>query len=335
MKAEKKAESRYAELEGIFIGTKSENFSAKVDPRAPAFLGAVPILSNAQFNPPQKANFDPNALGFMSTMPILSNAQVVSRRQYQDPSPNVRNKVVSFEAETTSTASNAPLLLKANENDETKLTVTSLASNALQLSLTEDVPRIPPKPPSIRRKQKALEAEAEAKARAKAKHDYANANFQSGLKVTFNENVVERGMLKLAPKSQNKSMPNLARNATNPFYINETKSVNSNTNPFVSQKSPFKLGEDFFASLFTNTNPIATEKPLRAVPMGVSAAPPSSQPLAATKAGQGPVKAPTAPLTTQQDKYAALKDLDDIFKSTVTIQDGEFIFKCSDNLGMY
>ena len=310
-------------------------------------------------------------------------------------------------------------------------------------SLDSDTPpKIPPKPPIIRKKL-ALVVQKD-----KLKNDYANCQ---KLRVTFENDLptIEREKpviipgKKLAPKFENPSLPNLSKLAAlsksdsssneegsslaidssslNPFSPNfrpenlsiaggtirprvnskvfdfapktlkrlspdyDTNPFRQNVNSLSSSKSAFRLGEDFFTSLFSDSKPVAAPKGILKLP----AISPSkdtdkdivTNPSASHASGSNNVFSPTNPINltnpnptdsssepipprhhqhpsaslqpaktgvvvhsgvalgagmppssgqqgnkvmSQSDKYAALKDLDEIFKTSAVIQDSEF-----------
>ena len=226
-------------------------------------------------------------------------------------------------------------------------------------------PKIPPKPPFIRRKQLSLSSK---------KNDYANCVCQSG-DIGARAPVVERALKpKLAAKHMNPSLPNLGKlctddppSSTNPFRPDY---CSSSSNPFAqsSNKSAYRLGEEFFASLFPSevrkfekpTNkqdakeiecnktvrfssdklsfdckreprPInhthLTRLPTLTTNMSLADPIPSQPPAGAASSGAAPAAggqpASTKKDREEMDKYAALKNLDDIFRTSVAVQEGE------------
>ncbi len=249
-------------------------------------------------------------------------------------------------------------------------------------------PKIPPKPPMVKRKQLAV-LEFSAK-----NNDYANCI------VSREGPAVEREIKPnpLPPKQSNPSMPNLGayfateasmekskKNSSNPF----SPEVAASKNPFLPAdistcgqpaKSPYRLGEEFFHSLFReqktaspatgagerkhsvrkkksvsfsdesvgcgggggsavddcdcdNSRVIGVHYNERAITHRVSARAratnsPISDPARGASGGGAAAAAKdlaSAVSKQDQDKYAALKDLDDIFRTSVTINDGEEI----------
>jgi hypothetical protein len=239
-------------------------------------------------------------------------------------------------------------------------------------------PQIPPKPPFIRRKL-VLSVQAAA---AGKKNDYANCVCQNRFSSTEGAPVVERALKpKLAPKHANPSMPNLSTFLTssesssrNPFSPDfRTKSSNpflfSSDNNASTAKTPYRLGEEFFASLFllktqvlkkksvkfaadhsdrrrqqqTSDNVVCQSSGVFPLPTintltRMSATnypisdPTPTRPSAAVAAAATPTGSQASPVAVQvssnrrqsaQDRYAALKDLDDIFRTSVAVQEGE------------
>jgi hypothetical protein len=165
---------------------------------------------------------------------------------------------------------------------------------------------------------------------------------------------------KLAPKYQNPSMPDLSKlilsrqTAKNNPFLNPPK---NNKNPFRqddldNNSLAVKLGEDFFTSLFLSsscsTNQTTTTTTTITDPWSASKKQPQNNFTASTSAVSAASNFSTtstaavlAPITNNQgtpnqhqqhpnveinvdsveDRYAALKDLDDIFKSTVVVND--------------
>ncbi len=165
---------------------------------------------------------------------------------------------------------------------------------------------------------------------------------------------------RLAPKFQNPSLPDLSKmSRQSPLEEFEDKNPFRNSDlydPTEVNAKVVKLGEDFFASLFeivsnsrsnsrvkinptqqlTNTIPdplSSATKPKQQAPAPFSGAVPSSvmapinmqSPQAKTGLENPP------PVPTSEDKYAALKDLDDIFKTAVVVSDGEKCLNLSAN----
>ena len=269
-------------------------------------------------------------------------------------------------------------------------------------SITAGPPRVPPKPPIIRKKLIRVARGTEEKQVAHLGRR-VRVTFQDDLPTVERVETLESGT-KLAPKPQNPSLPNLdklrllaesdsdddqgsmpSRQSLNPFRrhysssedetnggysydrkVANTFSVNSGgERDSHTKKSPFRLGEEFFASLFaermhqlqvptfTNANDLRANKRLTR-PNSPSLPPPSADPvaaqwpqqeapkppadlLAAAKSGGAPppaAAAAAAPAVAPkaaaasgsgqkpQDRYAALKDLDEIFKSSVAVNEG-------------
>ncbi len=147
----------------------------------------------------------------------------------------------------------------------------------------------------------------------------------------------------LAPKKLNPSLPNLSQlrtqvdednsgmsmNCLNPFSPNYCPSLlKKNQNIPENDKSRmFKLGEEFFVSLFDKSNECnnrltcaSNTETLHPPSSGVSLTT-SSQPMGilptAGKQQKSQEKSHKAP----EDRYAALKDLDEIFRSSMAIKD--------------
>lgn len=231
-------------------------------------------------------------------------------------------------------------------------------------------PKIPPKPPFIRRKL--------ALSFSSKKNDYANCVSQNRCSSGEVGPLVERSLKpKLAPKHMNPSLPNLRKLYTDE---NATPSPPPTTNPFSTEycstsqnhfaaNSAYRLGEEFFASLFpsndrnlhgkremevkskkavTFSNKVVTENevepgpnnpivltrlPTLTVTTNTSLTDPiPSRPPVGAPAGtaSSSVVPPTGGQQTSakksqeaQDKYAALKNLDDIFRTSVSVQEGK------------
>lgn len=146
--------------------------------------------------------------------------------------------------------------------------------------------------------------------------------------------------LGLNPSTNRESM---SMNCLNPFSPNYYPRLTSNVkSPEVTssdnnnnQASAYRLGQSFFNSLFnaSQTNQCRPESVFNRVadpsPAFNTRATP---PILATSAVKAPVAKPSAPVTASapppvaatkaEDKYAALKDLDDIFRTSVAINDG-------------
>ena len=228
-------------------------------------------------------------------------------------------------------------------------------------------PKIPPKPPFIRRKL-ALSFPSK-------KNDYANCVSVSRCRDGEIAPVVERSLKpKLAPKHMNPSLPNLRKLC--PDEVVGT-SPSPSTNPFFPEFCPsspihfdepsaYRLGEEFFASLFTSDDrkslqengkneievkfrksvtfldnlPSGTENrpgpnnrnaltrlPTLTTNMSLTDPIPSRPPAGIASSSTASLSGGQQPLAKKnqeaQDKYAALKDLDDIFRTSVVVQEGE------------
>ena len=226
-------------------------------------------------------------------------------------------------------------------------------------------PKIPPKPPFIRRKL--------ALSFSSKKNDYANCVSQSRYRSAEVAPVVERSLKpKLAPKHVNPSLPNLRKLFSDDIA---TPSPSPSTNPFSPEycfspprhfdaPSAYRLGEEFFASLFpsddikveseievkskkavTFSDKVASEKedePGPNIGIALTRLPTLTTNMSLTdpiptRPPAGTASSSTVPLTggqqtsakknqEAQDKYAALKDLDDIFRTSVVVQEGEVKF---------
>ena len=139
---------------------------------------------------------------------------------------------------------------------------------------------------------------------------------------------------KLPPKKSNPSMPNLS--TKNPFFMFDDNDDSNDT----STVATVKLGEDFFNSLFTTnahfTDPWSASKSSSASKNNFgTAAPPAASVLTpmggsvnatittASKKSANQIGSEKKMMQSAEDKYAALKDLDEIFKSTVVMSDGK------------
>ena len=165
-----------------------------------------------------------------------------------------------------------------------------------------------------------------------------------------NDSVVERSIPKLAPKQSNPSLPDLSflskpprKSCNNPFSPEFCSNVTKEKD--MSNVKAYRLGEMFFNSLFpsnvkSETNhcnskraiavpakpknnslsSAAPETPGEISRTGKSGLLPAHKPLSDTNSGGKPVEPKT-------DRYAALKDLDEIFKSSVAIQDSKLVLE--------
>ena len=137
---------------------------------------------------------------------------------------------------------------------------------------------------------------------------------------------------RLAPKMANPSMPDLSKLMREAEEQEDEEQ--SCKNPFLDPafKMPnetVKLGETFFSNLFLNTNPITNTftDPWSAIKK-VSSTPkiPSNSVLTPVNKLAGPpteatLQGPAA--VKAEDKYSALKELDEIFKTTCVMDDGK------------
>ena len=148
---------------------------------------------------------------------------------------------------------------------------------------------------------------------------------------------------KLAPKFSNPSMPDLSK------LMKEAEEASEETEP---QKNPFldpafkippnetvKLGEAFFTNLFllntndkptTFTDPWSATKKVSSTPKAPatpasanSVLTPVNRSVESTNTGSVSKGLEQGQKSVQQDKYSALKELDEIFKSTVVLSDGK------------
>ena len=233
-------------------------------------------------------------------------------------------------------------------------------------------PKIPPKPPFIRRKL-ALSFYSK-------KNDYANCVSQSRYRSGEEAPVVERSLKpKLAPKHMNPSLPNLRKLC--PDESDSRPSPTLSANPFAreycssspshfSATSAYRLGEEFFASLFpsddrqvenlygkneievkskkavTFSDKVALENEVKPGPNNrialtrlptlttnmsltdpIPSRPPAGAPAGTASSNAVPLAGgqQTSAKKNQeaQDKYAALKNLDDIFRTSVSVQEGK------------
>ena len=158
---------------------------------------------------------------------------------------------------------------------------------------------------------------------------------------------VERRKTFLVPKNLNPSLPDMNQlKRTSYFWDSDSSSSdddNISTNPFSSptyhirndsSTKHVKLGEDFFASLFNssenlarpNTNSQCKTKTISdPVPQPVPSRNATTSVLRPMNPSNSASKPPNNPESVP-DRYAALKDLDEIFKSTVVMNDSK-LFK--------
>ena len=235
--------------------------------------------------------------------------------------------------------------------------------NSGDKALSPDIPpKIPPKPPFIRRKL--------ALSFSSKKNDYANCVGQSRHRGGEVAPDVERSLKpKLAPKHMNPSLPNLRK-----LFSDDFPTPYPSTNPFSPEycSSPlnfdaplaYRLGEEFFNSLFypgerrfdnlkdkneielkskkavrvsftlppegkdektSQNNDIAlTRLPSLTTNMSLTDPLPSRPPASSTAVPNTSGQKTSAKKNQEaQDKYAALKDLDDIFRTSVVVQEGK------------
>ena len=154
-----------------------------------------------------------------------------------------------------------------------------------------------------------------------------SANFR----VSFDLELTEP---KLAPKLSNPSMPDLSKLIKEAEMEEEEAENSFIKNPFldpafkIPPNETVKLGETFFTNLFllntnenttTFTDPWSATKKVQSTPKtpATAAAP---APGVMTPANKGLEQGQRS---VQEDKYSALKELDDVFKSTVVLSDGK------------
>ena len=164
-----------------------------------------------------------------------------------------------------------------------------------------------------------------------------NLTKKSNFRVSFDLELTDPQHNRLAPKLSNPSMPDLSK------LIKEAEALEEEAESIV--KNPFldpafkippnetvKLGETFFTNLFllntndhttTFTDPWSATKKVPNTPKTPASAPASSVGVMTPASNSASKGLEQGQRSIQEDKYSALKELDDVFKSTVVLSDGK------------
>lgn len=349
-----KQRNNYSDLQDVFKGNQN-SFSPTVDPRSNfgstsakiGIMSSLPILSNS-FVSPQELFAASKAMQVDEQLHEASTNAFTTQKVNQ-----INENRKSFDIATASCNETNPLLIqsdkKQNDSASHYSVLGHLAQNSVQLSLNENVP-----PVSVRRK---FENENVQKVKVRFADEESvktieRTDWPSERKLApkrSNPSMPDMSSLRKFAEEKTET-ETISMNCLNPFspnYCPRIAQKKTSHNPFVPSNNPqsiSRLGEDFFSSLFANkttnsalssntrcatnpTEPLPTSNSAQFPPVSsshpVQPIPNPSGILPVSKPGKSVAEnIPPKPKAPEQDKYAALKDLDDLFKST-TIQESE------------